>query len=188
MVGKVLEGAEAFLALEEAIAGGTTAFRTTDVAIDRLRRALDDLAATPADLAVLVRQVLRAETARRGRSLRPRLPIPAALARDAAFLVRFGLHIDSRAARIEADPWDAELVRRYGSFARRRLARGRRGVGRASPVRAGRCWPAGGPFPHAPRSQRLSQHRPARGHPERAADPARRKPLRSTCRPARARA
>ena len=135
-----------FLALEEAIASGTTAFRAAEVAVDRLHRALDDPAATPADLAVLVRQVLRAETVRRGGGSRPRLPVPAGVARDAASLERFGLRIDHGTGRIEANPWMPNwsdvAVRSPAGASFEDVA----ASARASQVRVRRCRPPADPF------------------------------------------
>ena len=71
-----LTGAAAFRALSEILAGKRDAETVlmADIALERLRRAMKEGAASPLDRAVLVRQVLLGEEGRRGSGQKPRLP------------------------------------------------------------------------------------------------------------------
>jgi ATP-dependent DNA helicase RecQ len=95
----------AFEALFARLAGGASrTFVAVDPAIERLRHAIDDPQASPLDIAVLMRHVLRAEAVRRGPGSRPRLPSPAGRALARAMLEYVGLAA-SGAGEIEALPW-----------------------------------------------------------------------------------
>ena len=163
-----LEGALAFSALADALAGapGNTTLR--DPAQERLCRALADPAATALDLAVLVRHVLLTEAKRRGEAADPGLPrhprlTPESAATAGLFLAPDGrLHalpwrpdwLEKVAAGLEPDAVAAGAGRRRfgdedagpeGDPFLMRLGRQRyRSVGQRAAVRAALLTPAGG--------------------------------------------
>lgn len=102
-----LTDADAFEALARRLAGDATPFVATNPCIERLRAALDDRAATPRDVAVLIRHALRAEVARRGAGSRPRLPVISSLGLSEALLARSGL-VRAADGEVEARQWAPE--------------------------------------------------------------------------------
>ena len=108
-----LQGAAAFAALADALAGTPGGETLTDPAHERLRQALTDPSASALDLAVLVRHVLLAESKRRGEAADPGLPRHLRLTADAVATAGLRTAPDGR---LHALPWRPEWldIRAFG--------------------------------------------------------------------------
>lgn len=99
-----LADAAAFDALFRFLAGHRGSFHAHDPLLQRLQHACTGKDASALDVAVLMRQALRAESMRRGVGPAPRLPLPTSVSLTDHILDRVGLQ-KTNAAEVEALPW-----------------------------------------------------------------------------------